>query len=271
MKMFRRGGLWIAVLAVVGGAGLGYRAVAQKGGNLETAKSADAFVGTVGVNVHLHYTDTVYANFPAVESALKSLGVRHIRDGMVDTKWQPFYDRHNELGRAGIKADFITAPKLDASILLAFPSRMKDSFEAYEDPNEFDGRPDWPATLGPYMEMVYKTVKSNPATAGFPVIGPSFTKKESFDKLAASAPFFDYANLHNYFAGKYPGTQGWGSIDWNLALVDKAWPGKPVMTTETGYRYDMENVQGIPEEIAGRYMPRMLLEQFLHGIQRTYI
>jgi hypothetical protein len=278
MRTIQRAMVLLAVFACAGGGFFAYRVLAEKSSGSETAKSADAFVGSVGVNVHIHYTDTPYANFAAVEGALKGLGVRHIRDGMVDTKWQPYYDRLNELGRAGIKGDFITAPKLNAEVLQAFPNRVKDSFEAYEGPNEFDqGHGDaWTTTLADYMAMLYKTVKSNPATAGFPVIGPSLTKMESFDKVSACAPFFDYANLHNYFAGRNAGTPGWtstghGSIDWNFALLAKSWPGKPVMTTETGYRNDAENNQGIPEEIAGRYVPRLLLEQFSRGIVRTYL
>ena len=57
----------------------------------EKAVVADAFVNSVGVNVHLHYTDTSYAKFDAVEEAVRDLGVRHIRDGLIDTTWTPYY------------------------------------------------------------------------------------------------------------------------------------------------------------------------------------
>jgi hypothetical protein len=272
------------LLGVIGLLGLGCLFALPSGSSTatesnfsETAKSADSLVDSVGVNVHIHYTDTPYADFPNLKRVLKELGVRHIREGMIDTKWQPFYDRLNELGREGIKADFVTSPKFDESFLAAYPGKVKDSIESYEAPNEYDQKgPGWDETLNDYIVKLNRAVKGNPQTANFPIIGPSLVKKESYPKVAESAAYFDYANLHNYVGGRNPGTKGWGpngygSIDWNLARANEAWPGKPVMTTETGYRTDESNAQGVPEEIVGKYFPRLLLEQYAHGIQRTYI
>ena len=122
-------------------------------GPMETADSADAFVDSTGVNVHLNFTDTPYGNFNAVETAIKNLGVRHIRDGLVDTAWTPYYDRLNELGRDGVKATLITSPSQTAALLTAYPSRVADSFEAYEAPNEYDqsGDANWSATMNAFL------------------------------------------------------------------------------------------------------------------------
>ncbi len=244
----------------------------------ETAQSADAFVDGVGVNVHLHYTDTLYENFAEVEKALKDLGVRHIRDGLVDTTWRPYYDRLNELGRLGIKSTLLTSPGESENVLANYPRRVPDSFEAYEAPNEYDHGhgPDWAAALNSFMARLYGAVKSDPVASRFPIVGPSLTRADSFPKVAESARFFDYANLHNYFGGRNPGTPGWGgngygSITWNLNLARGAWPGKPIIATETGYVNDLSNRQGIPEDVSGKYLPRLLLEQWMHGIQRTYL
>jgi hypothetical protein len=92
----------------------------------------------------------------------------------------------------------------------------------------------------------------------------------------ALASFFDYANLHNYIGGRNPGTSGWGdngygSITWNMDLATNAWPGKLIMTTKTGYLNDLAIAQSVPENISGRYLPRLLLEQWGHGIKRTYL
>ncbi len=47
------------------------------------AKSADAFVDSIGVNTHLDYTESPYARFnDLIKPKLKELGVRHIRDGV---------------------------------------------------------------------------------------------------------------------------------------------------------------------------------------------
>jgi hypothetical protein len=74
----------------------------------ETAKSADAFVNSVGVNIHLHYTNSPYGNFAAVKTALANLGIRHIRDGLTDTTLTAHYEHLNELGKLGIKSTLIT-------------------------------------------------------------------------------------------------------------------------------------------------------------------
>ena len=100
----------------------------------ETARSADAFVDSVGVNIHLHYADTSYSNFARVQQALQNLGIRHVRDGLIDTRWKEYYDRHNQLGRMGIKGTFITAPDQSEQLLLDYPQRMKDTFEAMKRP-----------------------------------------------------------------------------------------------------------------------------------------
>jgi hypothetical protein len=247
-------------------------------GATESAGSADAFVDSVGVNVHLHYTDTSYVNFSGVQNALQALGIRHIRDGLIDTTWTPYYDRLNQLGQSGIKATLITSPNESAALLAAYPGRVANSFEAYEGPNEYDnsGDPNWATTLNNFMTLLHSAVKSNASAAQFPIVGPSLTQAASFAQLAASAASFDNANLHNYLGGRNPGTPGWGnggygSIDWNLALANGAWPGKPVITTETGYVNDLTQVNSVPEDVSGKYLPRVLLEQWMHGIKKTYI
>jgi len=232
----------------------------------------------VGVNVHLHYNDTSYGNFAAVERALRVLGARHVRDGLIDTTWTPYYERLNELGRLGIKAILVTSPNESEAVLADYPRRVAPSFEGYEAPNEYDQNhgPDWASTLNAFVAKLYKVVKSDPALAKFPVVGPSLTQPQSFPKTATCAEFFDYANVHNYPGGRNPGTLGWGgngygSIEWNLDLARRAWPGKPIITTETGYQNNVGKTNGVPEEISAKYLPRLLFEQWMHGIRRTYV
>jgi hypothetical protein len=243
----------------------------------EAAASADAFVDSVGVNIHLTYLDTSYSNFPKVKQSLLNLGVRHVRDGLVDTTSQDYYNHHNELGRSGIKGIFITSPVQSDQLLLDYPQRMKDSFEGYEAPNEYDlsHDPDWAGTLSKFVTRLNATVKANSSTSRFPVIGPSLTSQGAFLKMRGLCSF-DSANLHDYFGGRNPGTLGWGSngygsITWSLGNVTTACPGKTVMTTETGYQTDPAMTQGIPEDIAAKYLPRVVLEQWQRGIKRTYL
>lgn len=243
----------------------------------EKAASADAFVDSVGVNIHLHYQDTSYSNFPKVKQALLGLGLRHVRDGLTDTTWQDYYDRHNELGQSGIGGIYTTSVTQSDQLLIDYPSRMKDNFEGYESPNEYDlsGDPNWPETLSKFVTRLNATVKDNSSTSKFPVIGPSLTSQEAFVKMRGACTF-DSANLHDYFGGHNPGTLGWGSngygsLTWNLANTTATCPGKPVITTETGYQTDPSLLQGITEEVTAKYVPRVFLEQWRRGIRRTYL
>jgi hypothetical protein len=243
----------------------------------QTMLMADRVADSVGVNIHLHYDNTIYRdNFELVKARLLELGVRHVRDGLIDTTWQGYYDRHNALGRAGIRGLFIVSPGLSTSVLQAYPARMADCFEAYEAPNEHNKSGDaaWVATLRATVIQL-NSLKSTPALAAFPIYAPSLTQETAYAALGDVSAYVDVGNLHNYFGGFNPGTSGWGangygSIDWNLALARLVSGNKPIASTETGY-WDDTTVGAVPADVAGKYIPRLVLEQYRKGIFRTYI
>jgi hypothetical protein len=244
----------------------------------ETPKTAQTVVDSVGVNIHLHFGDTVYRDFPLIRRLLLQLGVKHVRDGLIDTTWHPYYERFTQLGEDGIRGTFITIPKTSSAVLVEWPSRVGKAFESFEAPNEYDNShdPHWAETVNAFMPRLYNAVHSDPRTSAFPIIGPSTIRGDDYLAIQAAGRFFDFNNLHNYFGGRNPGTSGWGangygSIDANISNVGRAWPSKRLVTTETGYTTDLEAPQGIPENIEGRYMPRVFLEQLMHGVERTYI
>jgi hypothetical protein len=155
---------------------------------------------------------------------------------------------------------------------------MARTFEAYEAPNEMDllsRRADWVEVLTDTMRRLH-TLKNDPRANRFPIYGPSLTSAKAYAALGDVSEFYDFANLHNYFAGRHPSTKGWGangygSIAWNLRLTDKYAGGKPVITTETGYQDHPSIKDSVSAEVAGRYLPIVLLEQFRAGIVRTYL
>lgn len=261
--------LFVAATFVLSAAG----PVAQ----MKPAAWADEFAATVGVNIHLHHTDTSYGDFEMVRARLAELGARHVRDGLVPTTWAPYYARHNALGDLGIKGTFIAAPDASLEELRTFPSKVSRSFEAYEAPNELDlsGDAAWTATLRRTLTSL-RQLQNIPEVRGYPVIGPSLTSESAFGALGDVSTFYDRSNLHNYFSGRHPGTDGWGSngygsIRWNIDLLRRYAPSRPVITTETGYWDDRAVRDSLPQDVVARYMPRLLLEQFRHGITRTFI
>jgi putative Ig domain-containing protein/IPT/TIG domain-containing protein len=246
--------------------------------NLQPATSADSFVDSTGINIHLHFTNTPYSNFPAVKTALQNLGVRHIRDGLIDTTWTTYYDELNQLGQAGIKATLTTSIGQSSALLVSYPSRVASSFEAYEAPNEMDlsGNANWASNLNSFFGTLHSAVNSSSQVSQYPIVGPSLTQQSSYPLVGSSAPDFTDSNIHDYPGGHNPGTPGWGSggygsIAWNIAQTTSAWLNKPVIATETGYVTDVNQTSGVPEDVAGKYMPRVFLEQWLNGIKRTYI
>jgi len=248
---------------------------------VSTPPFADRFADSVGVNVHMHYAGTLYTNFELVRARFAELGVRHLRDGLYDngTTWQEYYDRHNALGAMGIKGLFtVAAPSVPEETLRNFPSRTSSSFEAYEATNEYDltGGAAWPSLLRQSLVQLH-ALREQPSLSKFPLYGPALSMSAAaFAALGNVSAYYDVANLHYYMAGRHPGTPGWGdggygSIDWNLAFARRYAPGKTIVTTETGYYDDPAIGDSAPPAIVGRYMPRLLLEQFRKGVTRSYI
>lgn len=240
--------------------------------------AADRIPDSMGVNVHLHHSSTLYyTNFPLVQQRLIELGVRHVRDGLIDTRWQGYYDRHNALGRAGIKGLFAVEPNQTAALFRQYPSRMADSFEAFEALNEYNqsSDPNWVATLRRSLTEL-RSLRNDPAMARYPVYGPSISRHAAYPAVGDVSSLIDYGNLHNYYSAFNPGTKGWGtngygSIDWNINQVRQISGNKPIVTTETGYRNDVPHGDALTPALAGKYMPRLVLEHFRKGILRTYL
>lgn len=271
----------------------------------EAARSADSFVESVGVNVHLTYTDTAYGHFDdIVKPRLTALGVRHVRDGAVDTGNRAFYDRLNALGKVGIKGLFIIGPRdvnaigdRDRTFIKGFARRVPSSIEAYEGPNEYDiegnhkNDPHWVQTLRLFQSVLYQTIKGTPALKGVAAIGPSLGANHDYGHppmpdLGASV---DYGNAHPYPFGGNPFSDrvGYDTIDWyfghgnfpadNLdqfpAAFDNARPmfvGRPLMFTETGY-FTGTGLESVSEAAFAKYVPRLVCETFRKGVARTYL
>ena len=242
-----------------------------------TPMAADGFVDSVGINVHLHNANTPYGNFPVIAAALKDLGIRHTRDGLIPTTWQEYYRRHAELARSGIHCDYITGPGQTDGQIRQFLTDVHGAAESLEGPNEYDqaGDPHWAEKLARFMPRLSRLAK-NASGPALRVIGPSLIGPDAPRQVPGISASFDAANMHDYFGGRPPGTAGWGengygSIAWNLVMARRSWGPKPVVTTETGYLTDTRQKGGVTEEVQALYLPRVLLEQWMHGIQRTYL
>ena len=251
------------------------------------ARQADAFVDSVGVNVHLHYYDTAYADFAGkVLPNLRDLGVRHIRDGVCpvadDTKPGRFRTLFTELG---VRATLIVDPRCESvAEAAAYIQKLGTGLlDALEGPNEYDlsGDPDWAGVARAYQAELYGVFKSLPKTASVPIIGPSVTSEAAAETLGDATQTADIVNLHSYYSFRPPETQGWGddgygSLGWQLRAIAQplgastdAQDAPPFVVTEAGYHNAAGD--GVPEAVAAAYLPRLLLKHFDNGVERTFL
>ncbi len=243
----------------------------------ETARSADDFVSSIGVNTHLTYDDTAYGNFNLVRERLRELGVRHIRDGLCGPcGWQ--HDRLNALAADGISSTLIVGTPTNrtgtlSENLAAVRGRIK-SVAALEGPNEWDlfsgWSPNWVGDLRSYQDRLHDQVRGDAKLHGLPIVGPSLVGWDSRDKLGSLGGKIDVGNLHSYAGGRMPEA----NLSSEMTLAGKVSGQRAVVATETGYHNATSQKNNdhppVDEATAGRYMPRMFLEYFRSGVKRTF-
>jgi hypothetical protein len=234
-------------------------------------RSATSFVDSLGVNVHMGYTDTAYRRADLVEQRLGELGVRHVRDGLPANAAGA--EGLRRLGAAGIRADLI-AGTLEQDPAAAIPvlEGLHDVVAAVEAPNEPDnvGVPDWPARTTTYVRGLRRALAARPGLARLPLLGPSLVHASDRPALPAAARDGTQINLHPYPSGRAP--------ERPLAEALRSFDADPrrqrVYVTETGYDNALRSTAAtqppISEQAAAPYVVRLALESFRLGVRRTF-
>lgn len=237
------------------------------------ASEADRFVDRIGVNIHLHYHDTIYGDFAKVKSALLELGVRHVRDGLVDSQWPPYYDRNRELAAAGIRCTFITG--LPVERLAEVAGRVKDSLEAFEGPNEVNLNKWSVEGARNYQRQLWDAVKAGPFAAT-PVVALSVTDFTWAEQLGDLGAWCDFGNAHPYPGGWCPENgNAWmrADIASGLETARANCGAKPVIVTETGYNNKTSPGGHVPvsfQKRNGEFWLTLWLPQSLWDESRPY-
>ena len=240
------------------------------------AVQADAVVDGYGVGIHLAYLDTPYRDATAVADALSKLGVRHVRDDLYMRNPRQ-YDAIKTVAARGIKFDLITGrptdPDTPADYVHTVATQLpRGSVESLEGTNEWDlfgNNDNWAAQLRTRQEQLYAAAKADPATAKLPVLSPALAFRWNYPAVGDLSPYADVANGHMYPGGYQPSNE----IDNITAALRGAVSGKPVVATESGYHNAVNTTSGhlpVPEDVAGVYMPRLLLEHLRRGEKRVY-
>jgi hypothetical protein len=264
-------------------------ALAQTTSNLvETPLAADTLVDSMGVNIHMTYADTAYSNEAAVKNMLKSLGIRHVRDGGKFYIGQPGYNTmefktYGDIASLGIGFDLIldfnhgTDPNPMTPTLIgeiqALARAHNVVVDSYEGPNEIDsiGPNSWLSELRTFMPSMYSSVKSNPATSAIPVIGNSLAGPNSdWILLGNMTSHEDFGNMHPYANTQHP------SYNFDFALSNQVHVSgsQNLFITEAGWSNAVRSTDNSPnvnEDVASRYMSRLFLETLLRGWPRTFV
>ncbi|HEY7623096.1 MAG TPA: hypothetical protein VH834_25195 [Solirubrobacteraceae bacterium] len=232
--------------------------------------SAERFLDSVGVNVHVTYLDTAYGHIDDWLARLRELGVRHVRDG-IGLGNAASLPQLGKVAAAGMRLTLITSLDRPADQQLASVRPLGPAVEAVEAPNETDvaGPSDWAARLQRFMPSLRAAVDAQ----GSPkptIIGPSFVQPESWKQVAAVADSWDVTNLHPYPGGQEP----FANLDQELARAREQGHDGPIMATETGYHNALRATSGQPpvsEQAVAAYLPRLLMGYFAAGIERTFL
>jgi hypothetical protein len=249
------------------------------------AKSTESFIDSIGVVLHLSYTDTAYNNYSSIiKPRLQELGIRHIRDGIYPGD-KVAQDKFNDLAKIGIKSTLLMDPRgmTSASEAVEIAKKVSASVIAIEGPNELDMYPQvmykgnaFPEGLRQFQTELYKAIKSDPKTSNLPVIGPSITKWTHDDIAKLAGISCDKNNLHLYPGSTWIPEQP----DLDLYFIPNVKPicgkSKPSIATEMGYHTNFQTTppgypDGVPEAISAKYISRFILKNFNREIERSFI
>ncbi len=279
-----------ANFAPVVAAGLLLAATSLASADPVTAKKADAFVDSIGVNIHLGYDygGSPYLNVAGLKARLQEMGIRHTRDGFESPLFKNWVkSRHNELGQAGIKGTFLAGGKYkktqDGPVVTLTPAEclqsadlMPDAVEAIEGQNEIlniyvkwdDAKRD---AARKYHQELFAAVKASPVWKNTPVIGPTCVGNKAYEALGDLSAFMDFGNAHSYPLGPAPAVPESGFFK-ELIGANYVAPGKQLLTTETGYTTGTSDTgnQRVSPAAAGKYAPRLYLENFNRGMLRSF-
>lgn len=249
------------------------------------AKPADSFVDSLGINTH--YGNGIYTGGNAyadrrIDAKLAELGIRHIRDHTWNNEGLAIVD--NLHTTYGVRANLILGETTRSPADLVNLLKAHPAYEAIEGLNEpdfagnrsYNGLTDnssanqYPATKA-FQNDFYAAVKADPATSHIPVLSPAMGRSNRSQYLIPIN--FDIAAMHSY-AWASPTTSAREpshGVDQALSDMSALRGGKPLWATESGYYNAPTNSKSVPENISGKYTPRLYAEFFNRGIGRTYV
>lgn len=248
------------------------------------ARSADAVVHSMGLNVHLSYFRTAYGTgwSTIIKPRLAALGIRHLRDAgtvVTDNSWMTLvYGRMKELLPLGIRFNLIMRPA-DGSTsytqidhfprLLSYALPVIENFEGLNE-HDISGRANWAGEVRTFQQALWATAKADSRTSGITIFGPSLGRPGNSPLVGDLSGSFNYGSLHPYPGGGAPSSL----LSYHMLNSRPMTASKRFVVTESGYHTALSWTGSHPpvsEQAMARYIPRLYLEYFNADIPRTYL
>ena len=227
---------------------------------------ADTFRDSVGVNTHLGYDATPYADPLRTLAALRFLGVTRVRDSALREGLRTL-PRYAALTDGGVQLDLFVNRGIDEQLarvdrLLA---RAPGALQSLEGPNEANHEPfDTADRSGAraaqaYQAQLYRRAHAWPRLARLPIFNLTY-----WPPLSGQA---DAANFH-----AYPGPRESIArvLGWQRRLASAVQPrGSAIVCTETGFT--TAGREAISEPRQAELETILLLENFRAGVKQTFL
>jgi hypothetical protein len=241
-----------------------------------SGRSLTGLTSLMGVTCPTSTAKGPYGQRDQVLAALKTLGVTFIRSRIfMGNKGQITWT--NQLAANGFKTNAVmgdptfkagTPEQLVSLIATSFPNAV----HSMEGANEWnlDGGSNWASELRNHQTRIWNAAKANPRPCSKPVVGPALGMRKGYEEFGNQSAIMDWGNIHLYTGGFVPGYR----TDDVIAEERRVCGSKPIILTETGW-HNAKNYKGThnytPEDVAGVYSPRLLLEYFVRNVPKMSI
>ncbi len=260
----------------------------QNGLSQHTIQAA-GFINSLGVGMHIAYTDGGYASLSNDSADLAYLGLNNVRDGVSDGEnGSAPLSSYITLAQQGIKftcvvagGGALTTASLQAELGLydQINEAVPGSIVAVEGSNEINNAPITFNGVGglqgalDLQQALYAAVHADTSLAGVAVdyftgynagsvaIGPDPT---------ATAGLADYDTQHPY-PNNGDAPEAWVTPSQSLGNESASTGYGPAVFTETGYSTNGGTTGGVNADVQAKYTLDLLLDDAANGISRTYL
>ena len=252
-----------------------------------TILRATGFLGTLGVNTHIPYTDGGYANLAHVEADLAYLGITHVRDSLSNGyAGSAPLSSYVALAKHGITFDVLlfsggnqTAATLATALKLAatLNTDVPGSVAAIEGANEvnnfaltYNGVGGLAGAVA-LQKAIYATVKADPLLPKVPVyyftgyaagsigVGPN----------PATTPGLANDDTQHPYPNNGAAPHAW--VNRTQALGNEHPATGAAVYTETGYSTNGGTSGAVNADVQAKYTLDLLMDDARNGITTTYL